>query len=199
VRRIYYETFEVDHLASEAVAKRLSGLWLIGSNGPWTGEVRSGVFVLTNSTVPDRPLVGRMRYTEDGKEPDLSNSRVVVQARVDRPNDSNSGAGLLFRSDPAGDRYYSFLLRAGHEVSLSLTQQGHLRFLWSERVDPPLRGDGFTTLAVQGEPDRIVFSANDRVLREEKDPVLRSGVPGWTALSIGRFSFKDFALYQRLD
>lgn len=139
-----------------------------------------------------------MRYSEDGVEPDLSNCRVAVRVRVDPPNDSHSGAGLLFRSDPDGGTYYSFLLRAGNEVSLSLTQQGHLRFLWSEQIGSPA-GEGFAKLEVQGEPDRLVFLVNDRALREEKDPALRAGIPGWTALSIGTFSFKDFAIHQRLD
>jgi hypothetical protein len=101
-RRLYLETFDVDHLDREAVVKRLSGLWLVGRNGPWTGDVDHGAYVLTNKTEPDRPLVGRMRYSEDGVEPDLSNCRVAVRVRVDPPNDSHSGAGLLFRSDPDG-------------------------------------------------------------------------------------------------
>ena len=93
---------------------------------------------------------------------------------------------------------YSFLLRAWNQVSLSLTQRGSLRFLWSEQVSPQ-GADGLVQLEVQGAADRIVFILNDRVLREEVDPVLRRGIPGWTALSVGTFSFKDFTIYQRLE
>ena len=139
-----------------------------------------------------------MTYSEDGVEPDLSDCRASVRVGVDPPNDSHSGAGILFRADAESGSYYSFLLRAGNEVSLAITQHGRLRFLWSQEIRPAGM-DELVKLEVEGKPDRMLFSVNNRVLKEEKNPALRSGVPGWVALSIGTFSYDDFTLYQRLS
>jgi hypothetical protein len=195
-RRIYYETFDCQHLTDAEVRGRLGDTWLIGRSGHWEGHVADGRYTLTNRTGPDAWLTSRMRYTESaGAAAELGDCKVSVRVRVEPPNDGHSGAGLLYRASPERDDYYSLLANAGGAVTLALTRGGRMSILWSLEVGAD-GGDQFTGLQIVGRGADVDLHVNGTRVHTVRDAVLRSGNPGFAALSIGRFVFDDFAIYQ---
>jgi hypothetical protein len=198
-RRVYYESFDSDHLGEDEIRDRFGSIWLTRTEGPWKGTVRGGVYVVENRDGAGRPLYNRLSYSEgNDASHDLGRSRVGVRVRVEPPNDAHSGAGLMFRSDPESRSHYSLLRMAGDSISVALTLDGHLSFLESATVPRGRRGE-LIDLEISGSETGIDFLVDGRVVYREPDPELASGDVGVMALSTGVFTFDEFALFLRVE
>ncbi len=94
-------------------------------------------------------------------------------------------------------RYYAFFLNAGNNISLSVTQAGKLTFLWSQEI-VKIKSSDFTTLQMIGKGNTIELFVNNEPVHTVTDTIHGSGDPGVIALSVGKYLFDDFAIYQRV-
>jgi hypothetical protein len=194
-RRIHYQGFDCSHLTQKEIKKTLGGLWLIGKKAHWWGRIADGIYRLSNLTGPNALLSNNIRYYQpEDCLVDLGNCRVSVRVRIEPPNDSNSGAGLLFRAAVGGELYYAFFLHPGNSVSLAETQSGKLSFLWSQEI-PEVKPGSFVTLKVAGQGPALTLYVNDSLIHRITDTSLHSGSTGVVALSIGNYAFDDFSIY----
>lgn len=197
-RRVYYEGFD-DPGDIPGSARRLDDFWLVGSRNAWIGSVEDGFHHLANLSRPDAPIQNHMRYSEEATGPiDLGDCRVSVKARIAPPNDTHSGAGLLFRADAGGDSYFAFLLNAGASVTVAQTTDSHMRFIWSKDL-PVDRKNALVLLTITGRGPEIDFSVDGEVVYTLRNAERTHGNPGAFALSLGNFYFDDFALYLPVD
>jgi hypothetical protein len=147
-RRIYFASFDTQHLESDEVREKFGSLWLVGKMGHWEGRIENGVHTLCNFAGRDAVLHTRIRYSElEGEFEDLSNCKVSVRVRIEPPNDEHSGCGLIFRIDEQQENYYAFLQNAGSNVSLCVVRSGSLSFLWSQEIDD-IDSNDFCTLQI---------------------------------------------------
>lgn len=146
-------------------------------------------------TGPDAVLKNHIRYFEPAERlVDLGDCSVSVRVRVDPPNDSHSGAGLVFRADDGGDASYAFFLHPGNSVSFTETRAGKLSFLWSQEI-PEIKPGAFVTLKVVGRGPSVALHVDGSLIHRVTRAKLRNGNVGAIALSIGIFYFDDFAIY----
>jgi hypothetical protein len=197
-RHIYYEGFDCNHLSQKEVKKKLGSLWLLGKKGHWQGTIVNGHYRLANLKGPDGSLHNTIRYYEpDDHLVDLGNCRVSVRVRIEPPNDSHSGAGLLFRAAAqGGNAYYAFFLHPGNSVSLAKCQAGKLSFLWSQEI-PEVAPESFVTLKAVGQGPALMLHVNNSLVHTLTDAEFLHGNTGTIALSIGHYVFDDFSIYLR--
>ncbi len=194
-RRIYYQGFDFGELCEDEIEMRLDKFWLVGRRDSWDGKVEHGVHRLSNLKEPDAQVNNHIHYSEPEDKPiDLADCRVTVKVKVCPPNDSHSGAGIMFRAIPEVAKYYVFLLNAGSNVTLGEAIDGRMRFLWSAEIRD-ISADSFTLLSVAGRGREIDLFVNDILVYTLKGAALLQGDPGVYALSLGNFYFDDFALY----
>jgi hypothetical protein len=178
--------------------QRFGKIWLLGKRGKWQGQVADGVYTLWNTAGTDAVLHSRIRYYEPEDHPvELGDCKVSVKVRVEPPNDGHSGGGLLFRMAGEEKHYYAFFLNAGNNVSFTITQSNKLSFLWSQEISE-INSSTFTTLQIIGSGQQLDLYVNNACVYTATNTVLCSGDPGVIALSIGKYIFDDFAIYQRL-
>ena len=143
----------------------------------------------------DALLSNQIRYYEPSdKLIDLGDCRVSARVRVAPPNDGHSGAGLLFRSKEKGSNCYAFFLHPGNSVSLAAIRLGKLKFLWSQEI-PEVLPDTFVTLKAACHRSSVMLYVNGSHVHTLEDTEFLSGNAGTIALSIGQFTFDDFAIY----
>jgi len=103
----------------------------------------------------DAALNNRIIYYEpEDTRVDMGDSKVSLRVRVEPPNDSHSGAGLLFRASRDGSDYYVFMLNPGCNVTFAETRAskiGSCGLMKYTRLD---RGD-FVSLKIVGNIGKI--------------------------------------------
>jgi hypothetical protein len=197
-RRIYYEGFDCSHLTPTEIRKSLGNLWLIGKKVPWRGSIAGGVYRLSNLRKTDASLNNAIRYYEQpaNRLVDLGDCRASVRVRIEPPNDSHSGAGLIFRAADDGSTYYALFLHPGNSVSLMEKRSGKLVVLWSQEI-PETAPGSFVGLKIVGEGPALTLYVNDSPVHTVTDAALRSGSIGTIVWSIGHYLFDDFSIYLR--
>lgn len=196
-RRIFYESFDSDHLTQKQKEEQFGKLWLIGASGHWIGNIQNSVFTLKNVSGSKAVLTNRIRYFEPGDEPvDLGNSKASVRVKVGSPTDSFSSGGLLFRSNEEKDAYFAYFLQAGNTISIAKVQSGKLTFLWSQDINEVLENKS-TLLKIIGENTKIYFYLDNNLVHSINDTEILTGNTGIIALSLGTFTFDEFTIHIR--
>jgi hypothetical protein len=199
-RRIYYQGFQFSEDNATAVAQARREGWLIGKSGDWEGHVSDGKYRLCNvSGSESASYTARMSHEVSDKKTSLRDAMVSVRVRVEPPNGTYSGAGILFRKSADKSDYLSYMLQAGDTASLLRRREASLSVLSSHEVPSPDNG-GFLTLRIEAKGPRLdLYAENKHVYpsSEEQQIDLLEGDPGIFAYSTGCFVFDDFAIYER--
>lgn len=201
-RRIYYQGFQFSEDNAEAVAQARRDGWLIGKRDDWEGHVSNGQYRLCNvSGSESASYTARMSHEVSGQRTSLRDSMVSVRVRVDPPNGTYSGAGILFRKSPDKPDYLAYMLQAGTTASLLRRRGASLAVLASKEVPSP-DASGMLTLRLVAAGARADLYAESKHIypsTEEQRVDLLEGDPGVFAYSTGCFVFDDFAIYARAE
>jgi hypothetical protein len=201
-RRIYYQGFQFSEDDAAAVARARGEGWLIGRRADWEGRVSGGRYRLCNvSGSESASYTARMSHEVEGRKTPLRDSMVSVRVRVEPPNGTYSGAGILFRKSPDKPQYLAYMLQAGATASLLRRRDASLAVLASHEVPAP-DADGMLTLRIVSEgPALDLYAGNRHVYSsaEEGKVELLTGDPGLFAYSTGCFVFDDFAIYAHAE
>ena len=201
-RRIYYQGFQFSEDNAEAVATALQDGWLIGKRDDWEGHVSNGQYRLCNiSGNESASYTARMSHVVSGRKTSLKDAMVSVRVRVEPPNGTYSGAGILFRKSPDKPDYLAYMLQAGAAVSLLRRRDASLAVLASKEVPTP-DTSGLLTLRLVATGARVDLYADNKHIypsTEEQRVDLLDGEPGVFAYSTGCFVFDDFAIYARAE
>lgn len=201
-RRIYYQGFDFSEDNAEAVANARQDGWLIGKQGDWEGHVSDGQYRLCNISLKESAsYTARMSHEVSGRKTPLRDAMVSVRVRIEPPNGTYSGAGILFRQLPDKPDYLAYMLQAGKTVSLLRRHDSSLSVLASKEV-PSMDTSGLLSLRLVGTGPRVDLYAENTHLypsSEEHQIDLLDGDPGVFAYSTGCFVFDDFAIYARVE
>ena len=201
-RRIYYQGFQFSEDNNEAVTRAIQDGWLIGKRGDWEGRVSDGQYRLCNiSRSESASYTARMSHEVSGKKTSLDNAMVTVRVRVEPPNQTYSGAGILYRKLPDKPDYLAYMLQAGNTASLLRRNDDSLTVLASEEV-PEHGVNGLTALRFAATGPRVELHAQDKPIYRSTEATsvdLLEGDPGVFAYSTGCFIFDDFAIYERTE
>lgn len=199
-RRIYYQGFQFQEGDTQAVKRAIDDGWLIGKRGDWEGHVSNGQYRLCNiGRNESASYTARMSHIVSEHKTSLKDAKVFVKVRVEPPNGTYSGAGILFRKSADKPDYLAYMLQAGSTVSLLRRHESSLSVLASVNVKSAEPG-GSMALQLVAEGARIdLYADNIRIYpSSEKEGVnLLDGDPGIFAYSTGCFVFDDFAIYAR--
>jgi len=201
-RRIYYQGFQFSEDNAEVVTQALQDGWLIGKRGDWEGHVSDGQYRLCNiSGNESASYTARMSHEVSGLRTSLRDAMVSVRVRVEPPNGTYSGAGILFRKLPDKPDYLAYMLQAGTTASLLRRRASSLRVLASKEVSSADTSGLLTLRLVATGPRVDLYAENSHLYPsgEGQQIDLLDGDPGVFAYSIGCFVFDDFAIYARAE
>jgi len=200
-RRIYYQGFNFSEDNAAAVAQARQEGWLIGRSGDWEGHVSDGKYRLCNvSGIDSASYTARMSHEVSENKTSLRDSMVSVRVRVEPPNGTYSGSGILFRKSADKPDYMAYILQAGNTVSLLRLRGASLSVLSSHEIPLPY-DSSFLTLRIEAKGPRLDLYAENKHLdpsSDEQNVDLLEGDPGVFAYSTGCFVFSDFAIYERI-
>jgi hypothetical protein len=199
-RRIYYQGFDFSEANADAVANAMNDGWLIGKRGDWEGHVSGGQYRLCNvSNSASASYTSSMSHEVSGQKTSLKDATVSVRVRVEPPNGTYSGAGILFRKLPDKPDYLAYMLQAGTAASLLRRRDASLSVLASKELPSPGTSDLVTLRLVAAGPHLDLYADNKLIYSSTKERAvdLLEGDPGIFAYSTGCFVFDDFAIYTR--
>ncbi|MCC7275769.1 MAG: hypothetical protein IT561_24070 [Alphaproteobacteria bacterium] len=182
----YVETFDAG-----PPERMLQGALTLGADGPWTGTVRDGAYVLANPGAD-----GVVRYHFLDAVPTAPGARLdqaTVEAVVDVHGEGQlSGAGVLVRFDPAARTYHLFVVGP---MGYALIQRA------ADGVTIPLSGssgairrDGPNTVTARPGADGVEFLVNGTRLFTYKTEGVAGTAVGIGAVGRGTFRFDRVAV-----
>ena len=184
----YREIFDP---ADDTPDTALAGTMPVGQDGVWSSHMAGGFYVLENR---DDPAAVRYFYALPGQDSWQSPGDVL---RVDvggifPTGDYPSGAGLIFRFDPAKRFYYAFVLREGQSYAFYRRDADGLQTLVEASSDAIKPGRNHLEVRLRG--DAMHLLVNGVELGNIESPKVQGQGVGLIAIGEGRFEFDDFEL-----
>jgi hypothetical protein len=183
-------------------APRYNSIWTIGADGPWRGNIRGGMYRLTNTMDTSAVRYGYIGLGKaDAPLDDLSNVRASVDVRIGGQHIGPfTGAGLLFRFDRLR-RFYSGLVMSRYGSGGD--NRGQLQLVRRDQqglgltplgAPPGLDAAKAVRLAIAGRGELLELSVDDHVFRSIPAPGDMRGDPGLLAIGTGEFEFDNFVI-----
>ncbi|HMR29700.1 MAG TPA: hypothetical protein PKA13_02830 [Geminicoccaceae bacterium] len=174
-------------------AQILGGLLTIGRDGAWEGKVDGGAYTLRNDT--DAEAVKYFNINDlEGDPVGLAGASVGVDLQLAGAG-GLSGAGIVYRFDPANRTYLLFTLLGSNEYAVFA--RGTRGFRPVARGSVPGLRPGVNRLAVRSSGDRIEFLVNDGVATGMSVRGASGGSVGLAAIGKGTFTFDNFSIEDR--
>jgi hypothetical protein len=173
---------------------QLADMLILGTEGDWTGEVADGEYRLYNTSAPNTLKYFYTSLGPAGAEADLSGATVTLDATTDA-RDGNSGAGILYRFDPATQTYFAFTV-TGEGYAVFVRDSGGLnRVLTGSLPGGPPAGQ--MHLAVRQKADGSAeFLVGEAVVGSVSNGDVHGAQLGFVAFGAGEFAFDNFAVYR---
>jgi hypothetical protein len=180
------ETFD----AGKPPDKVLGGILRTGRDGVWEASLADGVYTLRNTS--DAQAVKYFNINGFAGDSDgLADASVEVDVAIGDGGEL-SGAGIIYRFDPANRSYLLFTLLSTGEYAAFVRGSGGFKLL--ARGSVPDLHSGTNRLAVHTNGDRIEFLVNDaRAVSMGVRGATGKGV-GLAAIGKGTFTFDNFAV-----
>jgi hypothetical protein len=168
----------------------LGGLAQTGTDGAWTASLDNGAYTFTNDTEAQA-----IRYVHLGALPggagNLANATVEVDVTVDGRSNP-SGAGIMYRFDPASRTYLLFALLSSGDYAIYIRNQKGAQQVARGSVTGVKPAGNRLSLTPEGELVR--FSINDQA-----GPTVKVGEAGGTSIGIaalgkGTFTFDNLLI-----
>lgn len=185
----YIERFEPD---DDSPTSALHGVMPVGEMSGWTAHMQGGFYRLENRTDPTDVryyyvMPGKSTWTQPGDTIRVDVGGMLVGG------DFHSGAGLLFRFEPATGHYYAFVLQDNQTFALYRRDAEGLRPLVSSGSSAIKRA-GRNRLEVQLKGEDIYLLINGVELGNVSSSKVQGSGVGLIALGEGIFEFDDFEL-----
>ncbi|MCC6428824.1 MAG: toll/interleukin-1 receptor domain-containing protein [Phycisphaerales bacterium] len=193
----FRENFDADDTDSNA-RESYRRLWCLGQEGHWYGQIRDGVYRMSNSTGP-----GEIRYSylgfeaEAGAAPDAANHDVSVDVWIEpSAHDSYSGAGLLYRYNREQRTYMALVIapdsQGTAQVALvSRDRNEHQFFRLAQLRQPPTKPISLRMMSFAG---LIKVWVDGRPIGSYPPLNHITGDAGLITMSLGTFCFDNFAV-----
>lgn len=153
----------------------------IGKSGVWTGQIKDGVYSLSNATEPRALRTITLLRTDEPK--------YSVSVDIAFASKTDGMAGLVFAHTGVKQYYLLALRRNGEVVLYERTPSSLTKALDTQaRLKP-----GFNRLSFDGEGNTITIHVNGHKVATEVAQGLGQGGAGIAALGVGTFSFTRFA------
>ncbi|MGE0723658.1 MAG: hypothetical protein AB7O45_04755 [Alphaproteobacteria bacterium] len=187
---LYEETFDPGRNPPGPLMRAL----LLGSQDAWTGRLVAGGYELENRTAARALRYIFIPGLAGASQAEMAEATVSVSVRGDFAGES--GAGLIYRLDPAARRYLALIVRGdGGFLVLRRESEGFSRLAAGRtRADARSRATRLTIDSVQG---RLRFRVNDAVVATVEGEAPAGPGLGLIALGVGRFQYDNFSVYLR--
>ncbi|HET6520943.1 MAG TPA: hypothetical protein VFG47_14145, partial [Geminicoccaceae bacterium] len=184
----YRETFDPGKRPDEV----MFGILGFGEGGTWSGRLADGQYVLTNRTDPSAVQYYYLEAPPGGTFGSLRDATVSVEVAGEFGSDP-SGAGLIYRFDPATRTYWAFALtRDGYGV-FKRDRGGFQEVMAGGSA--AIRPGEANRLTVRPGPDGAAqFLVNDEVVGAAGGPDITGAGVGLLALGAGSFRFDEFTI-----
>lgn len=171
----------------------LGGILLTGKDGPWDASLGDGTYTLRNST--DAQAIKYFSINGFSGDADgLGEASVAVDVDIG-DGGGLSGAGIIYRFDPANRTYLLFALMSTNEYAAFVRGANGFKPLAKGTVAN--LHEGQNRLAVQASGDRIEFLINDvQAVAMQIQGKMGQSV-GIAAIGKGTFVFDNFSIKDR--
>jgi hypothetical protein len=183
-RPIYEEAFQAPATPETMFGGRLA----LGAEGPWTGDLVEGAYVLENRA--DQGAVFYL-YIDRVEGHDLSAADAAVDVLVDGENEF-SAAGLIYRFDPGDRSYLAFTVADGGYIVWQRTPEGFRHLATGSH--PAIKADATNRLAIRASGRRIAFEANGETVFSAAGDYGSGTGHGLFTVGTGRYIFDDFTI-----
>jgi len=192
----HIETFDTVSDDPVVVREFVGKSWLWYQTRPdpvWRASVSQGVYRLHNV---DRPRAVKYLHFRP-KCGDLRDAALSLEVAIDGSYVTPmSGAGLLYRFNPATNHYYAYIVTPDGRLKFFRRDAKKYHTLYSEVV-ARANHDGFHKLAIVGNNTHLYLYIDGRLVRAIPERQLDGTEAGIIALSQGNFRFDNFAIYGR--
>jgi hypothetical protein len=149
--RLFFEDFS----RREAVR---TDFWLLGTRGPWSGEVTSDAYELCNRSGSERAHVRTFGVFDDRKlGADPPAVTITMSVKLTGKPSEHAAAGIFFRATP--ERAYAFARGPGRSVVLLEGEPGKMKLVRSLNKGPA--ESEFVTLRVDANGKQARLSAGN--------------------------------------
>lgn len=168
--------------------KIMAGSLLIGSDGTWQGELRDGVYELSNSAKPGAIKYYQFSFGSSGGQ------SLEVSVDVEGQYDGKAaGAGVLYGFDPANRTYYAFVV--SKDGSYNVWQRGPngMRRMAGGTHDA-IQAEGANKVTASLQGPMAELSVNGARVFAHSAGNAAAGGAGIIALDTGDYRFDNFRL-----
>jgi hypothetical protein len=171
----------------------LGGIAAQGREGGWVFRQGQGFFEMANPGEPGKVQFFHVSSVQGEPSRALRDSVVTVQVGGDFPQ-ALSGAGLIYRYDPAAHTYWAFVVGGRGNYAVYKRGAGGLRRVMGGTHPAIKTGQPNLLFIGPAAGGQVIFAVNGQKVATLSSSDITGSAVGILAISPGRFRFQRFRL-----